>query len=73
MYVQDVEEGGASDGFLQAKDRIISLEDAVVTTTEELAGELEKYNPGDTVSVSVERDGRQVSVEIILAESTQTS
>lgn len=73
VYVQDVEEGGASDGFLQAKDRIISLEDAVVTTTEELAGELEKYNPGDTVSVSVERDGRQVSVEIILAESTQTS
>lgn len=66
IYVQSVKEGGASDGKLEVNDRIININSRVVRTSEELSALLAEYKPGDTASVSVERDGKLVSVDIVL-------
>ena len=66
IYVQSVKEGGASDGKLEVNDRIISINSRVVRTSGELSALLAEYKPGDTASVSVERDGKLVSVDIVL-------
>ena len=68
IYIQSVKEGGASDGKLEVNDRIISMNDRVVRTSKELSAFLAEYKPGDTASVSVERDGKLVSVDIVLAQ-----
>lgn len=69
VYVQSVTEGGASDGLLETGDRIISVGGTVVTATQELSTVLNEYEPGDTVSVSVERGGSLVTVDITLEQS----
>lgn len=37
VYVQSVKEGGASEGKLEAGDRLISVDGTVIQTTEELS------------------------------------
>lgn len=66
VYVQSVQKGGASDRKLEVNDRIISINDHVVRTSEELSASLAEYKPGDTVSISVERNGKLVAVDIVL-------
>ena len=70
VYVQSVTEGGASDGLLEAGDRIISLNGTVIDSTEDLYGLLAECEPGDTASVTVERDGQMVTVDVTLAENS---
>ena len=69
VYVQSVKEGGASDGKLEANDRLISINGYMVHTTAELSAQLAEYEPGDSVGLTVDRDGRLVEIEIILAKS----
>lgn len=73
VYVYEVQEGGASDGKLQVNDRMISVDGTIINTLEDLSGLLSEHQPGDTVSVSVERDGQMVTVDIVLAENTSRS
>ena len=73
VYVYEVREGGASDGKLQVNDRMISVDGTIINTLEDLSGLLSEHQPGDTVSVSVERDGQMVTVDIVLAENTSQS
>ena len=69
VYVQSVQKGGASDGKLEANDRLISINGYMVHTTAELSAQLAEYEPGDSVGLTVDRDGRLVEIEIILAKS----
>lgn len=69
LYVQEVQAGGASDGLLEVNDRIISVKDTVIKTTKQLSNVLAKCRPGDTVSVSAERSGRMITVDITLAQN----
>lgn len=69
LYVQEVQEGGASDGLLEVNDRIISVKDKMIKTTKQLSNVLAKCQPGETVSVSVERGGRMITVDITLAQN----
>ena len=73
LYVQEVQEGGASDGLLEVNDRIISVDEKVIKTTKELSNVLAKCEPGETVSVSVERSGRMITVDITLAQNQNQS
>ena len=73
VYVYEVQEGGASDGKLQVNDRMISVDGTIINTLEDLSDLLSEHQPGDTVSVSVERDGQMVTVDIVLAENTSQS
>ena len=69
VYVYEVTEGGASDGKLETNDRIISVDGTMVNTLDDLSSILSEYDPGQTVSVSVERGGQMVTVDIVLAEN----
>ena len=69
VYVQSVQKDGASDGKLEVKDRLISINGYMVHTTAELSAQLAEYEPGDSVGLTVDRDGRLVEIEIILAKS----
>lgn len=69
VYVQEVTAGGASDGLLEAGDRIISMNGTVVNTTEDLSALLAECAPGDTASLTVDRDGQMVTVDVTLAEN----
>nr|WP_302591873.1 trypsin-like peptidase domain-containing protein [uncultured Marvinbryantia sp.] len=73
LYVQEVQKGGASDGLLEVNDRIISVDEKVIKTTKELSNVLAKCEPGETVSVSVERSGRMITVDITLAQNQNQS
>ena len=73
VYVYKVQEGGASDGKLQVNDRMISVDGTIINTLEDLSDLLSEHQPGDTVSVSVERGGQMVTVDIVLAENTSRS
>ena len=73
LYVQEVQKGGASDGLLEVNDRIISVDEKVIKTTKELSNVLAKCEPGETVSVSVERSGRMITVDITLAKTQNQS
>ena len=68
VYVQNVQADGASDGKLEVNDRLISIDDDMIQSTEDLTKKLTGYAPGDTVTLSVEREGKLVSVEITLAK-----
>ena len=73
LKVQEEQEGGASDGLLEVNDRIISVDEKVIKTTKELSNVLAKCEPGETVSVSVERSGRMITVDITLAQNQNQS
>lgn len=69
VYIQAVKEGGASDGLLQVKDRILSVDDDIVTTLHDLSSLIAKHHSGEAVTISVERGGKLVTVEITLAKN----
>lgn len=69
VYVQSVKENGASDGKLEVNDRLISINGYMVHTTAELSAQLAEYEPGDSIGLTVDRDGRLVEIEITLAKS----
>ena len=52
---------------------MISVDGTIINTLEDLSDLLSEHQPGDTVSVSVERDGQMVTVDIVLAENTSQS
>lgn len=68
VYVQSVKENGASDGKLEINDRFISIDDCMIHSTDELAAQLAEHNPGDSVTLTVDRNGRLVETEIVLAQ-----
>lgn len=70
VYVQSVKEGGASDGLLKVKDRILSVEDDIVTTLNDLSRLVGNYKSGETLKLTVERGGKLVTVEVTLAKKT---
>ncbi len=71
-YVYQVSEGGgAAAAGLQQGDRIVSVDDTAVSTTNEIKSYLKDKNVGDTVVVQVERDGKLMSFNVTLGESTQ--
>lgn len=69
VYVQEVKKGGASDGMLQVKDRILSVDDDIVTTLNDLSELISNYKSGESIEITVERDGKLVTVEITLAKN----
>ena len=64
--------GPAEKGGLQAEDIIIAIDGHEVKTIEELNSyKEENYDIGDTVTLTVYRDGKEIEVKITLAEQPQ--
>ena len=67
--VETVEPGtGAEDAGIRRGDIIVGLGDARIESTGDLLGALRDYRPGDTVEVTVVRDGEEQTLEATLGE-----
>jgi Lon-like protease len=51
-------------GLLQPKDRFVKVGSTAITTAESVRTALQQVKPGDTVPVTVERAGKQVTVDV---------
>ncbi len=69
VFVIEVSEGGAAEkaGILPS-DIITKVDDTEVKTTEELSNEINKHQVGDTLKVTLTRNGEERTVEVTLGE-----
>jgi serine protease Do len=73
VYVQKVVSGSpASVAGLQADDIITSLNDVQMDESHDYLNMLYTYKPGDQVSLGVMRNGKELSLNITLGESSHT-
>ncbi len=70
-YIISVTEGGAADqAGLQPADVITAIQGEEITTTDELNEIKNEYNAGDTVTLTIVRNGQEMSVDVTLEEVT---
>lgn len=70
VLVIDVESGGPAErAGLQSGDIIVRVDDRSVETTQDLQAVLDRYKPGDSVTLTVNRNGRERSVTVTLGEA----
>jgi serine protease Do len=67
--VTDVEPGSAAnEAGVRRADIIVALGDAPIENTGDLLGALRDYQPGDTVDLTVVRDGDELTLDVTLDE-----
>jgi serine protease Do len=70
--VEQVEPGsGAGAAGVRRGDIIVALGDAPIENTGDLLGALRDYQPGDTVELTVVRDGDEQTLDVTLGERPQ--
>ena len=70
-YIISVSEGGAAaKAGLKTGDVITGIEGQDIKTTEELNNIKNEYNAGDTVTLTIVRDGKTMDVKVELQEVT---
>ena len=69
VYVSEVVLGGASYGYLQPNDVIISINETSVATPAQLSSYLLFKKPGDTVTITILRNGITQNINISLGGS----
>ena len=74
VYVVDVVKGGpAEKAGLQAGDRIVSIDGTEIATKDDLGTLMQKHAAGDTLSISIARDGQMQTVNVTLGEKTSSN
>ncbi len=58
--------GAAADAGIEVGDVIVSVDGTAIRSFEELRGLISSHSPGDTVTVTVERDGETKDIEVTL-------
>ncbi len=67
VYVKGIEKGSAADrAGLQVGDIITAIDDVTVKDTKELAAEKDKHDAGDTVTLTVIRQGEELEIPVTL-------
>jgi len=67
VYVAGLTEGGAAESAgIKEGDIILKVGDVNVNTTPQLQEQIGRFRPGDKVSVTLERDGKEKTVSVIL-------
>ena len=72
--IQQVSDGStASKSGLETSDVITKVDDQLVTGADSLVATIRSYRPGDTVTVTYDRDGKTQTTELTLDSDTTTS
>ncbi len=67
IYVKKVlDKGSAADSGLKEQDIIIKVNDNPISKFSELKGQLSSHRPGETVQVTVIRNGEEISLPVLL-------
>ncbi|MDW0109329.1 SepM family pheromone-processing serine protease [Sporosarcina aquimarina] len=72
IYIQHVVEGSASDGKLQAGDRIVGVDGKPLLEPDQFATYVADQRKEDTIQVEAERDGEKFETDITLKEIPET-
>ena len=71
IYIAQVNEGsGAAKAGLQVGDRIVSVDNTLVESANDVVSMVQEKSVGDTVSIQVARSGQMLTVEVELTEAT---
>ncbi len=70
VYIFGVTSQEAKDAGLQVGDRIISVDEVMVSQSSDVTDYLAGKQPGDTVEVNVEREGKLVSASVTLQQNS---
>ena len=74
IYVRYVDpQSGAAAGGIQQGDVITALNGKEVQTLAELNNVRDEYKAGDTVTLTVFRNGQEVKVDVVLSEATASN
>lgn len=74
VFVQTVEKGSAAEkAGIEVGDNIKKINDVEVSDVSHFKYELYKYNIGDKIKITVERDGKEKVLEAKLASNLQTN
>ncbi len=74
VYITDVIDGsGAQAAGLKAYDKIVAADGTEIATFPNLSAILKDKKPGDTVDLTIERDGKQMQVTVTLTGTLDTS
>lgn len=69
VLVEKVVSGSAAEkAGIQAGDLILKLEDKNISSGDELSSAIGNYKPGDTVTLTLQRDGEELTVEVTFGE-----
>ena len=69
VYIVEVVKGGPADkAGLKAGDRIVSIDGSEVGTQNDLGTLMQNYKAGDTMEITVARDGQMQTVQVTLGE-----
>ena len=72
VYIFQVNTGsGADKAGLKMGDRIISIDDVAVSSSQDLVQYCQTKEVGDVVSLQIERDGKVMTFDVTLGESSQ--
>ncbi len=71
VYIISVSSGsGAEAAGLKQGDRIVSVGDTVVSSSNDVTSYIQNMNVGDVVSLQVERDGKLMSFDVTLGQTS---
>lgn len=71
-YIVQIVKGGAADqAGLKANDRILTFDGKAIKSSSEVKSILRKHKIGDVVSMTVDREGEELQVEITLQPASQ--
>ena len=74
VYVVEVVKGGpAEKAGLQAGDRIVSVDGTEIASKDDLGTLMQKHAAGDTLSITIARDGQMQTVNVTLGEKTAST
>lgn len=74
VYVVEVVKGGpAEKAGLQAGDRIVSVDGTEIASKDDLGTLMQKHVAGDTLSITIARDGQMQTVNVTLGEKTASN
>ena len=74
VYIVDVTKGGPADqAGLKAGDRIVSVDGSEIAAKDDLGTLMQKHAAGDTLSITVARDGQMQTVNVTLGEKNASN